>query len=183
MMTLNGGKMYGPKQSGGLYVHRSLKLQPLIDGGGQERAIRSGTENVPAVVGFARALEIAQESRHDEARRLQVLQQQFINGVIDRLPHAQLNGSVHHRLANNIHFSFPGHSNEVLLLKLERRGILAASGSACSADDRTEPSHVLRAIGLSDEIAHSSVRFSLGRGTTSGQIERVVSVLSEVAQP
>jgi cysteine desulfurase len=173
LMTLNGGKIYGPKQSGVLYVKKDVRLEPLILGGGQERGLRSGTENVAAAIGFAKALELAQKSRHDEAGRLKKLQAEFIN----KLPKAIINGSQKYRLPNNIHVTLPGHNNERLLIQLEEAGILAAVGSACSASNE-EPSHVLKAIGLSDEEARASLRFTMGRATTAGQIEETISQLA-----
>jgi cysteine desulfurase len=109
MMTLNGGKIYGPKQSGGLYAHRSVQLDALINGGGQERSLRSGTENVAFMVGFSVALDVAQTVRHDEVHRLSQLQQYFVRGVAERVSNSQFNGSRHHQLVSISHFTFPGH--------------------------------------------------------------------------
>ena len=179
LMTLNGGKMYGPKQSGMLYVKAGVALRPLIDGGGQEQGLRSGTENVAAAIGFAAAFEIAQTIRHDEIVRLQLLQKQFVSEVLTAVPSAQLNGSKSKRLPNNIHLTFPGVDNERLLIQLDEAGIMAAAGSACSASNE-EPSHVLRALGLGDEVAQSSVRFTLGRSTTASDIKTVVRTLVQL---
>jgi cysteine desulfurase len=179
LLTLNGGKIYGPKQSGVLYVKAGLSLQPLVDGGGQEQGLRSGTENVPAAIGFATALELAQAMRHDEVSRLQRLQKQLIEEVIQAVPTAQLNGSKSKRLPNNVHLTFPGVDNERLLIQLDELGILAAAGSACSASSE-EPSHVLHALGLSDEVAQNSVRFTLGRATTDHDITTVVQTLTQL---
>lgn len=180
MMTLNGGKIYGPKQSGVLYVKAGLVLKPLIQGGGQENGMRSGTENVAACVGFAQALDVAQTMRHDETRRMQELQRVFIQQLRDRVPQAAINGTQKKRLPNNIHLTLPGHDNERLLLQLESKGILAAVGSACSASSG-EPSHVLRAIGLSDDDARASLRFSLGRTTDAEAVGRAVAALAELS--
>ena len=179
LLTLNGGKIYGPKQSGVLYVKAGLSLQPLVDGGGQEQGLRSGTENVPAAIGFATALELAQAMRHDEVSRLQRLQKQLIEEIIQAVPTAQLNGSKSKRLPNNVHLTFPGVDNERLLIQLDELGILAAAGSACSASSE-EPSHVLHALGLSDEVAQNSVRFTLGRATTDHDITTVVQTLTQL---
>ncbi len=176
LMTINGGKIYGPKQSGALYVKAGTKLKPLVAGGGQERGLRSGTENVPGIVGLAAALDLVQSDRHQEARRLQVLQQNFIKLLERKLPQITVNGSRKYRLPNNVHLTIPGQDNERLLIQLDEAGILAAAGSACSAGDE-EPSHVLRAIGLSDAEARASLRFTLGRGTDAAMIERCVQVL------
>lgn len=179
LLTLNGGKLYGPKQSGVLYVKAGLKLRPLINGGGQERGLRSGTENVAAAVGLAAALELAQRNRHQEARRLQGLQQIVYELLEQRLPAATINGSRKYRLPNNIHLTIPGADNERLLMQLEAAGILAAAGSACSASSET-PSHVLRAIGLSDEAARSSIRLTMGRDTTESMMRQVIEVLQSL---
>jgi cysteine desulfurase len=179
LLTLNGGKLYGPKQTGVLYVKAGVVLRPLVDGGGQEQGLRSGTENVAGAVGFAKALELAQAMRHDEMSRLQQLQKLFINQIQTTLPNAQLNGSKGKRLPNNVHLTFPGVDNERLLIQLDEAGILAAAGSACSASSE-EPSHVLHALGLSDETAQNSLRFTLGRSTTEHDIRAVVQALAQL---
>lgn len=179
LMTLNGGKIYGAKQSGILYARPAVRLQPLIDGGGQERGYRSGTENVAAAVGFATALSTVQADRHGETKRLQALQRQFIAGMREQLPTAQLNGHLTKRLPNNVHFTFPNIDNERLLMQLDERGIIAAAGSACSASSE-QPSHVLAALGLSDAVAQSSLRFSMGRQTTESDIAATVAALARL---
>lgn len=179
LMTLNGGKIYGPKQSGVLYVKAGLRLQPLIDGGGQEQGLRSGTESVANAVGFAAALELTQAMRHDEVSRLQSLQKQLIHDVLAAVPTAQLNGSKSRRLPNNVHLTFPGHDNERLLMQLDEAGIMAAAGSACSASNE-EPSHVLKALGLSEADAQSSLRFTLGRQTTEQHIKTLAGTLAQL---
>lgn len=180
LMTLNGGKIYGPKQSGVLYVASHVQLDPLIRGGGQERRLRSGTENVAGAVGFAAALEAAQTMRETEGERLSELQRQFFAGLKQQLPAAVINGSTKNRLPNNLHITLPAKDNERMLIQLEQAGILAAAGSACSASDE-EPSHVLRAIGLSDADARSSLRFTMGRSTTSEHIEQLLEALLVVS--
>lgn len=177
LMTLNGGKIYGPKQSGVLYIRAGVKLEPLLQGGGQELGLRSGTENVAACVGFATALEIAQLARHDEVLRLQQLQDRFFDELAKALPQAVVNGSLKKRLPNNVHITLPGQDNERLLIQLETEGVLAAAGSACSASNE-EPSHVLRALGLSDAEAQASLRFSMGRQTTETEVDQAVQALS-----
>jgi len=180
LLTLNGGKIYGPKQSGALYVKGGIPLQPLVDGGGQERGLRSGTENVAGAIGFSRALDTAQTMHHDEVSRLQKLQRQFLNMLSDSLPTAVVNGAHKRRLPNNVHLTLPGQDNERLLLQLEHSGILAAAGSACSAS-KEEPSHVLRAMGLSDAAAQASLRFTMGRYTTTEDVIRTVQALASLA--
>lgn len=179
MMTLNGGKMYGPKQSGLLYVRAGVSLSPQVVGGGQERGLRSGTENVAGIMGLAKALELAQARRHDETRRLQGLRLQFMKGIEQTLTEAVINGSKKHRLPNNVHVTIPGQDNERLIMALDEAGIQAAAGSACSASSE-EPSHVLRAIGLSEQEAQASLRFTMGASTTSEEIDTAVTALSSL---
>lgn len=181
MMTLNGGKIYGPKQSGVLYIASHVQLQPLILGGGQERGLRSGTENVAGCVGFAAALDQAQHMRHNEVKRLNEVKNSAIHLLSAKIPGAIVNGSLEHRLPNNLHVTLPGFDNERVLVQLEQHGILAAAGSACSASN-DEPSHVLRAMGLSDENAQSSLRFTFGRATTLADVEKLVQVLTDITK-
>jgi cysteine desulfurase len=179
LLTLNGGKLYGPKQSGILYVRGGIELAPQVLGGGQERGLRSGTENVAACVGLAQALEITQRERHDETRRLQDLQKMFMSALEEQIPGVIIQGSRKLRLPNNVHVTIPGTDNERLLIQLDEAGIMAAAGSACSASSET-PSHVLRALGLSDEEARASLRFSLGRTTTAEQVNTTVETLARL---
>lgn len=179
LLTLNGGKIYGPKQSGALYVKGGLSLLPLIDGGGQERGLRNGTENVPAIVGLASALDIAQTQRQTEARRLQRLQADFIKQLEVAIPGVVINGSRHKRLPNNVHIAIPGTDNERLLVQLDQVGIMAAAGSACSAT-KEAASHVLAAMGISEAAARSCLRLTSGRYTTAQQLTQVVHSLSKL---
>ncbi len=181
LMTLNGGKIYGPKQSGVLYVAAHVQLQPVIRGGGQERNLRSGTENVAAAVGFAKALELAQAARHDEVKRLSRLQDRAFKLIAENLPQAVVNGSTKHRLPNNLHLTLPGQDNERLLVELDLQNILAAAGSACSASSE-EPSHVLRAMGITDADAQSSVRLTMGRTTTEADIRTALEALMQLTE-
>ncbi len=182
LMTLNGGKIYGPKQSGILYVKAGTVLKPLIIGGGHERGLRAGTENVPAAIGFGEALKLAQGIRRDESARLQKLQKIFITRLQESIPGIVINGPRKNRLPNNVHATIPGQDNERLLILLEQAGILAAAGSACSASSE-EPSHVLKAIGISEADARASLRFTMGRGTTETMVKRTVSTLSGLLPP
>ncbi len=179
LMTLNGGKIYGPKQSGVLFKDASVKLDPIILGGGQEFGYRSGTENVPAIMGFAEALDIAQNSRSRESDRLKALQAIFIDQLKKKIPKVQINGSLKHRLPNNVHITIPDQDNERLVMALDEKGIQCASGSACSAS-KDDPSHVLRAIGLSSEASRSSLRFSMGRFTDEEAINYTVKTLEKL---
>lgn len=179
MLTVNAGKLYGPKQTGALYVKAGIPLQPLILGGGQERNLRSGTENVANIIGFAKALDIAQANREQESQRLKLLRQTFIASLAERLPEVQLTTSYKHILPNNVHIGIPGQDNERLMMALNEAGIMTAVGSACSASS-DEPSHVLGAIGLSEDQARSTLRFTMGRSTTQAQVDETVSALAKL---
>jgi cysteine desulfurase len=179
LMTLNGGKMYGPKQSGLLYIKGGLTLEPLMFGGGQEAGVRSGTENVPFIIGLAKALELAQDNRKEESDRLRTLQQNVIKELAGQLPQVAVTGSTKYRLPNNVHVTIPGGDNERLLFQLDEAGIMAAAGSACSASS-SEPSHVLRALGMSDDQARSSLRFSFGHDTDDAAVRRLVQTLATI---
>jgi cysteine desulfurase len=180
IMTINGGKIYGPKQSGALCVLSTVRLHPQIVGGGQERNQRSGTENVPQIAGFAKALELAQTTRKDSAHAMQELQVHFIKQLTDKFPEVIVNGSMKHRLPNNVHITLPRQDNERLIFALDEAGIQAAAGSACSASNE-EPSHVLRAMGVSEDDARSSLRLTMGKNTTTQDIDYVVEKLADIA--
>ena len=179
LMTINAGKIYGPKQVGALFVSSKVKISPQVLGGGQERGIRSGTENVAGVVGLALALDLVQGRRHEEVKRLQRLQQLFCGLIEKHVPSAVINGSRKNRLPNNIHITIPGQDNERLIFQLDEAGILCAAGSACSASDE-EPSHVLKAMGISQTDAQASLRFTMGLQTTAEDIKKTVNTLSKV---
>jgi len=180
MMTINGGKIYGPKQSGALYVRAGVQIAPQILGGGQEFGLRSGTENVAGCVGLATALDIAQDTRQDEAKRLQNLQQIFMSEIQSAIPSVQVNGSRKSRLPNNVHITIPGTDNERLIMALDEAGIQAAAGSACSASS-DEPSHVLQALGMSEAEAQASLRFTMGRSTTEADVRITVEKLQALS--
>ncbi len=179
LMTINAGKIYGPKQTGALYVRAGTQLKSQIKGGGQEFGIRSGTENIAGIVGFAVALDLVQQNRQQEAARLQNLQNTFMALIKTLLPQAEINGSLKHRLPNNIHITIPGSDNERLIMELDEKGIQAAAGSACSAS-KDEPSHVLAAIGLSDEAARSSLRLTMGKFTTEAEVQKTAEILAKL---
>lgn len=179
LMTLNGGKIYGPKQTGLLYVEAHVMLAAQVLGGGQERGMRSGTENVAGVIGLAKALDETAAMRSEEARRLQGLQKQFMSLLEEKIPSVVVNGDRNHRLPNNIHITIPGQDNERLIMALDEAGIMAAAGSACSASNE-EPSHVLRAMGLSDAEAQASLRFTMGRDTTDEAVQKAVETLADI---
>ncbi len=181
LMTINGGKIYGPKQSGVLFVKTGVVLQPQILGGGQERGLRSGTENVAGIVGLSKALVLAQSRRITEGKRLQALQDLFFELIQKNIPGVVINGSLVKRLPNNVHMTIPGQDNERIIMELDEKGIQCAAGSACSASNE-EPSHVLRAIGLSSKEAQSSLRFSMGNGTAEQDVRGTVKLLSEIVK-
>jgi cysteine desulfurase len=179
LLSLNGGKIYGPKQSGALYIKTGTKLQPLIVGGGQEFGLRSGTQNVASAIGLAKALELAQGNRHKEQQRISQLRQYFEEQVEQNIPSASLNGAKHRRAPHIISLTFKGTDNERLLMELDELGVECAAGSACSASS-DQPSHVLRAIGLNDKQARSSLRFSLGKYTTAKDVGQTVKYLADL---
>jgi cysteine desulfurase len=179
LMTVNGSKIYGPKGVGLLYKKKGVLIEPIIVGGEQERGLRAGTESVPLIVGLAEALSLAEAFRDDEAARLTELRDYFIAEVRKKIPQALLNGHEHERLPNNAHFSFPDIEGESILLMLDQAGIEVSTGSACSARD-LKPSYVLLALGQNAELAHGSVRITLGRYTTREDIDYVLSVLPNV---
>ena len=148
-------------------------------GGGQENGLRSGTENVPAIIGLEKALDIAQTMRREESDRLKELQQFFIDQLQDKLPNSVINGSKTRRLPNNVHVTIPGQDNERLMMALDEQGIMCATGSACSASAE-EPSHVLSAIGISKKNAQASLRFTMGRTTTKSDIISVIRILTSL---
>jgi cysteine desulfurase len=180
LFTFNASKIYGPKGIGALYVKSGIVIEPLVYGGGQERGLWSGTENVPAIAGFARAVEIACEMRKKESRRLEVLRDYFISKLQKTVSGVSLNGHATMRLPNNIHISIDEIEGEVMVAYLDARGICAAVGSACTSHN-IEPSHVLKAIGLSDKKARSSIRMTLGRSTSKNDCNYVVEAVKSIA--
>jgi cysteine desulfurase len=181
-LTLSAHKIYGPKGVGALYVRFGAPVPvPMVVGGGQESNLRSGTENLPGIIGLAKALELAVELMPDETPRLRVLQEAFIADVLANIPDAVLNGprDVSRRVPGNVHFSFPPGEGEALALHLDLKGIAASSGSACHSAV-IEPSRIVKALGKPDEIARATVRFSLGRSTTHEDLSRVMTILPEV---
>ncbi|MGZ4894718.1 MAG: cysteine desulfurase NifS [Halobacteriota archaeon] len=175
MLSISSHKIYGPKGVGCLYVQKGTKLKPIVFGGGHERGLRSGTENVSGIVGFGEAMRLAIEDFTDNAR-IQKLRDALINAVLREIPSTQLNGGRAHRLPNNANFSFSYIEGESLLLRLNAKGIAGSTGSACSSK-KLEPSHVLLAIGLDPVDAHGSLRLTLGRETTAEDVQYVTEVL------
>ncbi len=178
MLTLNAAKVYGPKQVGLLWSASHIVLSPTIVGGGQERGLRSGTENVAGTIGFAKALELANEHRKYESDRLMKLRDTLQSALTDAFPKAVLSGHQKHRLAGHLHVSFPKLDAERVLFALESRGVLVATGSACAANKGTR-SHVLTAIGLAPEIADGSLRMTLGHLSNEENITRATEIIIE----
>ena len=179
-LTLNGSKIYGPKGIGLLFVRRGVKLEPIVRGGGQERGLRSGTENVPGIIGLAKALEIAQTEMDVENARLSPLRDRLIQGLLAN-PKTKLNGHATERLPNNVNITFFDVEGEAAVLYLDAKGVRSSTGSAC-ASSSLDPSHVLLAIGLEPEAAHGSVRFTLGRSTTADDIETVIAAMPPIVE-
>ena len=178
LLSLTGHKMYGPKGCGALFVRKRTELAPLIIGGGQERGLRSGTLNVPGIVGLGTACAICQREGHDESVRLARLRDRLLEGLRGQLEGVVVNGSLEQRLPNNLHVSFTGVDGESLLIGIG--DIAVSSGSACSSASAT-PSHVLRAI-LGDDVPAAAIRFGLGRFTTEDEIDYAVEKFTTVVR-
>ncbi|GAF74230.1 unnamed protein product [marine sediment metagenome] len=179
LLSISAHKLYGPKGVGALYVRKGTRLVPLIQGGGQENRRRAGTENVPAIVGLGKAIELAGQTMNREAEQLSYLRDKLIEGLVERIDNIRLNGHPRKRLPNNVNVSVDFVEGESILLNLDLEGICASTGSACSSSS-LEPSHVLLALGLSPEQAHGSLRFTFGRENTEEDIEQVLEVLPRV---
>jgi cysteine desulfurase len=179
VLAISGHKVYGPKGIGALYVRRKnprVKLTGIIDGGGQERGMRSGTLNVPGIVGLGKALEIAVEEMPNEMKRLTYLRDKLKDGILSQLEECHINGSMESRLPGNLNISFAYVEGEGLLMGL--KGLAVSSGSACTSAS-LEPSHVLKALGVGDELAHSSIRYGLGRFTTEEEVDYAIRITVE----
>ena len=181
LLTLNGSKIYGPKGVGLLYVRQGVKIHPLIHGGGQENRMRSGTENVPSIIGFAMALELAQAEREQENERLLKLRTKLIDGIKEKVPKIMLNGHPTERLANNANIAILDVEGEAMMLYLNEHGICTSSGSACTSLS-LDPSHVILAMGLPYEVAHGTLRFTLGKRTTEEHINKLLEVLPGIVE-
>ena len=179
LLTINGSKIYGPKGVGCLYKAKDIKLDPIIVGGGQENNLRAGTENVALIAGFGEALKLAEKLRLRESRRLKKLRDYLIKRILKITPHSRLNGHPEKRLPNNINISIASIEGEALVLTLDKYGISASTGSACTSHD-LNPSHVLLATGLAPELAHGSLRLTLGRKTTKMDLDYVLKILPEI---
>ena len=181
LLTLSSNDMYGPKGAGALYVKSGTRLEPLIFGGGQERGLRSGSENLPGIVGMGRAAVIAKARMRKERSRLTKLRDTFINGLLETVSYSFLNGHPTKRLPNNVAVRFSFVEGESMLLNLDIAGVAASSGSACTTKT-LEPSHVLRAIGLKHEEAHGSLLFTLGRQNSKEEVGYVLDLLPDIVK-
>ncbi len=181
LLSLSAHKFYGPKGVGVLYARRGVTFWPMQTGGGQERNRRAGTENVPYIVGLATALRLAYDELEEHNARLVRLRDRLIQGVLQSISDSQLTGHPTNRLPNSASFVFRGIEGESILLNLDMEGICASSGSACTSAS-LEPSHVLLALGLPHEVAHGSLRLTLGRSNTEEQVDRVLEVLPGIVQ-
>lgn len=181
LLTINASKIYGPKGVGLLYVREGANIEPLISGGGQEMELRGGTENVPAIVGFAEALKLITTDQEIENKRLMEMRTALIKGLLERCEEAVINGPLDHRLPNNVNCSFPGIEGESLLLRLDMEGVGVSSGSACTSND-LEPSHVLKAMGLDDERVFGSIRFTFGKNNHIKDIPEILDRVERVVR-
>ncbi len=179
LLSISSHKLYGPKGIGALYIKKGVRLEPIIHGGGHERGLRPGTENVPAIVGFGKACQLAEENLEEESARLIRLRDKLVDAVLEQNEEAYLNGDKEKRLPGNANFRFTGIEGESLILHLDSKGIAASTGSACSST-KLEPSQVLMAIGLEEVEAHGSLRISLGRENTEEDIDHAITSIKEV---
>ncbi|MCI6691038.1 MAG: cysteine desulfurase NifS [Clostridium sp.] len=181
LLSLAGHKIYGPKGIGALYIRKGVRIDNLIHGGGQERARRAGTENTPSVVGLGKAIELATENLEEHNKKLVVLRDKLIDGLL-KVPHTRLNGPRgDKRLPGNVNITFEFIEGESILLSLDFEGVCASSGSACTSGS-LDPSHVLLAIGLPHELAHGSLRLTLGDGSTEEDVDYVLDVVPPIIE-
>jgi cysteine desulfurase len=181
VLSLSSNDIYGPRGVGALYIREGTKIETIQQGGGQERGIRSGSENIPGIVGFGRAAQIAKEELPAESARLGALRDRLVKGIMGAIPDTFLNGHATKRVPNNASIRFLYIEGESLILNLETKGVAVSSGSAC-ASKTLEPSHVLMCIGLPHEEAHGTLQFSLNRYTNEEDIDHVIAVLPEIVK-
>jgi len=177
LVSLSAHKMYGPKGIGALYVRRKprVRISPIIDGGGHERGMRSGTLNVPGIVGFGKAAELCRLEMGEEAKRVFVLRERLRKGIEAKVSDTVINGSLEHRLPGSLNMSFAFVEGEAMMMGL--KDVAVSSGSACTSAS-LEPSYVLRAMGVPEEMAHTSIRFGLGRFNTEEEVDFVIDLVS-----
>ncbi|NIM02771.1 cysteine desulfurase NifS [bacterium] len=181
LLAMSAHKLYGPKGVGALYIKKGTKIVPFLYGGEQENKRRASTENVAGIVGFGEACSLAQKDMAEEEKRLVYLRDKLIEGILKRIKHSRLNGHPEKRLPGNVNVSLEGVEGESMLLQLDLAGVCASSGSACTSSI-LEPSHVLTAIGISPEVAHSSLRFTLGKENNEEDINYVLKVLPGIVE-
>jgi len=181
LLTLSSNDLYGPKGVGALYIKSGTRIQPIMQGGGQEKGLRSGTEDVPGIVGMGRAAEIALKEMPSEGLRLSKLRDKLIKAVLEKIPYSFLNGHPTKRLPNNANLRFSYIEGESLILSLDMEGVYVSSGSACTSKT-LEPSHVLLNIGLKHEEAHGSLLFTLGRQTKEEDVNYVIEILPGIVK-
>lgn len=179
LMSMSSHKINGPKGAGALYVRSTLQIEPILHGGGQESSVRSGTENVPGIIGFGKACELAENRMAQYIQYVSALRDYLVKKVLHEIPHCRLNGSPIHRIPNNTHFTFFGVNGEDLIIKLDENGIAASTGSACSVK-KQKPSHVLKAMGFSYEEITGSLRLSLGMHNTRQEVDLSVAALAAI---
>lgn len=181
LMTLNGAKIYGPKQSGILYIKAGTQIQSPLTGGGQEGGVRSGTENTPGIIGFATALDIVQEEKKEAPPKYMMLRDELQRRIVAALPQTVVNGNLKRRLPTNLHLSWSGIDGERLVMLLDEKGVMAATGSACAANKQTA-SHVLQACGMADDLLQGSLRLSIGAPTTLEDVDKAAEIIIESVQ-
>lgn len=179
MLSLSAHKFHGPKGTGLLFIRKGTRIDPLIHGGAQERGLRAGTENLAGIAGMGKAMEIAAKGIPERTARETALRERLKSGLQAAIPGIQVNGHLTERLPGNLHVTIPGADGEAMLLRLDLAGIAASSGSACTSGS-TEPSHVLRAIGKTDEEIKSSLRITLGEENTEAEIDETIRVLADI---
>ena len=181
LLTISSNDMYGPKGVGALYIKPGTTIEPVNQGGGQERGLRSGTENIPGIVGFAKAAEIAKNEMANESQRLTLLRNNLIKGLLEPIPYSFLNGHPTQRLPDNVSVRYSFIEGESILLSLDIMGVYASSGSACAAKT-LQPSHVLLALGLQPEDAHGSLMATLGRENTQEDVDKLTSIMPDIVK-
>jgi cysteine desulfurase len=181
MLSISAHKLYGPKGIGALYIRKGVRIDPLLHGGGHERGMRPGTENIPGIVGLGKACQIAEDNLEKNMEYVSSLRDRLIQGVLGNIEQSYLNGHPTKRLPNNANFRFTGIEGESLVLQLDAKEINASTGSACSSK-KLEPSHVLMAIGLKEVDAHGSLRISLGTENTPQDIDYTIDAINEVVE-
>ena len=181
LLTISSNDMYGPKGVGALYIKPGTTIEPVNQGGGQERGLRSGTENIPGIVGLAKAAEIAKNEMANESQRLTLLRNNLIKGLIEPIPYSYLNGHPTQRLPNNVSVRYNFIEGESILLSLDIMGVYASSGSACAAKT-LQPSHVLLALGLQPEDAHGSLMATLGKENTQEDVDKLKNIMPDIVK-